>query len=412
MNMINIAVLGHGVVGSGVVELIEHNQQQVSKNAGEPVNVKRILDLREFDVPYADKFTKNYDDIINDETISVVAEVMGGVHPAYEFTKAALEKGKSVVTSNKELVARKGADLLQIAKQNNANYYFEASVGGGIPVIHPMHHCLAANQIKEVAGILNGTTNFILSKMIHENMGFGLALTTAQELGYAERDPSADIEGHDACRKICILASLAFGKHVYPEQVYTEGITKITSDDVAYALNYDCVIKLIGRVRQLPDGQLACMVSPAMINKTSPLAVIEDVFNGIMVRGDATGDVLFYGRGAGKMPTASAVVADIIDAATANGTSNSLTWADDGINHVVDYQETSGDFLLRIQGERAAELAQELFGPVTYLFKKNKPDDEFAFILEQIREDELSRKEEQLERNGVSVVSKIRILNY
>lgn len=410
--MINIAVLGHGVVGSGVVELIEQNQQQVAANAGQALYVKRILDLRDFEVPYADKFTKDYQDILNDAEISVVAEVMGGVHPAFEFTKAALEQGKSVVTSNKELVARKGAELLHLAKKHNVNYYFEASVGGGIPVIHPMHHCLAANKIKEVAGILNGTTNFILSKMIHEGMDFGLALKTAQELGYAERDPSADIDGHDACRKICILASLAFSKHVYPEQVYTEGITKITADDVAYALNYDCVIKLIGRVKQQPDGNLVCMVSPAMINKNSPLAVIEDVFNGIMVRGNATGDVLFYGRGAGKLPTASAVVADIIDAATANGTSNSLTWEDDGQNHVLDYRETAGDFLVRIQGEHASQRAQELFGPVTFLFRKNKPADEFAFIVENMREDELLKKEELLECDGISVVGKIRILKY
>lgn len=344
--MINVAVLGHGVVGSGVVEVIGTNQEDIAKNAGDSVRVKRILDLKEFDVPYKNLFTKDYADILNDDEISVVAEVMGGVNPAYDFVKAALKHKKSVVTSNKELVAAKGAELLAIAKENNVNFYFEASVGGGIPIIRPMHICLAANQIDEIAGILNGTTNFILTKMIHDQMPFDEALKMAQQLGYAERNPSADVDGHDACRKICILASLAYGKHVYPEQVYTEGISKVTLEDVEYAESGDFVIKLIGRAKKLGDnGEISCMVSPALIDRRSQLAGIDDVFNGILVRGNATGDVVFYGRGAGKLPTASAVVADIIDVAKADKTSNSLTWVDDGINHVVNYLDTDSDII-------------------------------------------------------------------
>ena len=232
--MAKIAVLGHGVVGSGVCEVIHENQESIIRRAGQPIEVKRILDLRDFDgLPYRDKFTKNFDDILNDDEISIVVEVMGGVSPAFEFSVASLKKGKSVVTSNKELVAAKGAQLLKIARENNCNYFFEASVGGGIPIIRPMHMCLAANEIDEIAGILNGTTNFILTKMIKEGTSFDEALKTAQDLGYAERNPAADVEGYDACRKICILASLAFGRHVYPEYVHTEGITKITLEDVA-----------------------------------------------------------------------------------------------------------------------------------------------------------------------------------
>ena len=300
--MAKIAVLGHGVVGSGVCEVIEENQDSIIRRAGQSIEVKRILDLRDFDdLPYRDKFTKNFDDILNDDEISIVVEVMGGVSPAFEFSVAALKKGKSVVTSNKELVAAKGAQLLKIAKEHNCNYFFEASVGGGIPIIRPMHMCLAANEIDEIAGILNGTTNFILTKMIKEGISFDAALKMAQDLGYAERNPAADVEGHDACRKICILASLAFGRHVYPEYVHTEGITKITLEDVSYAENWGGVIKLIGEAKRIPDSkQIECLVSPAFVHGESQLANIDDVFNGVLVRGNATGDVVFYGKGAGN----------------------------------------------------------------------------------------------------------------
>ena len=312
--MVQVAVMGHGVVGSGVVEVLENHRESIAKRAKEEINIKYILDIRDFpDSPYADKFTKSFDDILNDEEVKVVAEVMGGVNPAYDFTKKLLLAGKSVVTSNKELVATKGAELLQIAKDNNVNYLFEASVGGGIPIIRPISQCLAANDVVEIAGILNGTTNFILTKMIKENMSFEDALKMAQQLGYAERNPEADVEGHDACRKIAILASLTYGKHIYPELVHTTGISAIALEDVAYASAWGGVIKLIGQVKALDDGTVDICVEPMFIERSSQLAGIDDVFNGILVRGDATGDVVFYGKGAGKLPTASAVVADIID---------------------------------------------------------------------------------------------------
>ena len=290
--MVKIAIMGHGTVGSGVVEVLTSHVSSITKRANEEIRIEYILDLRDFpDSPLADRFTKSFDVILNDPEILVVVEVMGGLHPAYDYVKQCLEKGKSVVTSNKELVAAKGAELLKIAQEKNVNFLFEASVGGGIPIIRPMSQCLAANDVIEVAGILNGTTNFILTKMINEDMSFEDALALAQKLGYAERNPAADIEGHDACRKICILASLAYGKHVYPEQVHTEGITNISLADVKYADAWGGVIKLIGQVSKTPDGRLQSIVCPMLIPRDSQLANVDDVFNGIMVRGDATGDL-------------------------------------------------------------------------------------------------------------------------
>lgn len=313
--MIYVAVLGHGVVGSGVVEVLCKNAASIAHKAGDSIEIRRILDLREFpDSPLADRFTKNFQDILEDGEIRIVVETMGGLHPAYDFVKSCLEAGKSVVTSNKELVAAKGDELLEIARRNNLNFLFEASVGGGIPILRPLDQCLAANEVYEIAGILNGTTNFMLTQMVENDMSFDDALSLAQRLGYAERDPSADIDGDDACRKICILASLAFGRHVYPAQVHTEGIRKVTLDDVNYAAAMEGVIKLIARAQKQPDGRLYAIVAPMILPRSSLLADVNDVFNGIMVRGDAIGDVVFYGRGAGKLPTASAVVADVIDA--------------------------------------------------------------------------------------------------
>ena len=414
--MAKIAVLGHGVVGSGVCEVVHNNQESILRRAGQPIEVKRILDLRDFDVDYADKFTKNFDDILNDDEISVVVEVMGGISPAYEYSVASLKKGKSVVTSNKELVAAKGAELLKLAKQNNCNYFFEASVGGGIPIIRPMHMCLAANQIDEIAGILNGTTNFILTKMIKESMDFDRALKLAQDLGYAERNPSADVDGHDACRKICILASLAFGRHVHPENVLTEGITSITLEDVDYAERWGGVIKLIGRAkRREDDDKIECMVSPAFVHSSSQLAGIDDVYNGVLVRGNATGDVVFYGKGAGKLPTASAVVADVIDVAKSTGTSKSLTWAPCDENIVEDYRNTSSDFYVRLKasnGVTGQNAVNQLFGNVTWLSRKDKPADELAFTSGVMNESELQNKLAALGHQNIDVLTRIRIVDY
>ena len=327
--MAYIAVLGHGVVGSGVLEVLMTHKGSIARRADVEIKVKHILDLREFPgLPYSHLFTKDFDVILNDPEVTVVVEVMGGLDPAFQYVKACLEHGKSVVTSNKELVAEKGAELLAIAKENNLNFLFEASVGGGVPIIRPISQCLAANEVGEIAGILNGTTNFILTKMIREHMSFADALQLAQQLGYAERDPSADVEGADACRKICILASLAYGTHVYPREVHTEGITKITLEDVAYAEAWGGVIKLIGQVKMLESGKIHIGVCPMFVSRDSQLAGVDDVFNGILVRGDATGDVVFYGKGAGKLPTASAVVADVIDCVKHFAKRKYLYWED------------------------------------------------------------------------------------
>lgn len=415
--MAKIAVLGHGVVGSGVCEVVASNQESILRRAGQPIEIKRILDLREFDnLPYGDKFTKNFDDILNDDEISVVVEVMGGVSPAYEYAIACLKKGKSVVTSNKELVAQKGATLLKLAKENNANFYFEASVGGGIPIIRPMHMCLAANEIDEIAGILNGTTNFILTKMIKEQMEFDTALKLAQDLGYAERNPSADVDGHDACRKICILASLAFGRHVHPENVLTEGITKITPQDVDYAASWGGVIKLIGRAKRIEGSdKIECMVSPALVSSHSQLANIDDVYNGVLVRGNATGDVVFYGKGAGKLPTASAVVADVIDVAKSSGTSKSLSWEECDENIVVDYKTTCSAFYVRVSSQDEGAIKQavdKIFGGVTYLHPKGNFKNEVGFITEIINENKMEKLLESLSHENIDILTKIRIVDY
>lgn len=382
--MIDIAVMGHGVVGSGVVEVIRTNSKLIEKRIGEEINIKYILDLRDFEgLAYSDRFIKDFSIIENDPSVKVVVEVMGGVNPAFDFVKRCLEKGKSVVTSNKELVARKGYALLQAAEANNANFLFEASVGGGIPVLRPMHRCLAANQMGEVLGILNGTTNFILTKMITDHMSFDDALHMAQELGYAERDPSADVDGHDACRKICILATLAFGRHVYPEQVRTEGISKITLEDVAYAADYNAVIKLIGRTKMLENGKITATVSPALVSKKSQLSSVDDVFNAVMVRGDMVGEVMFYGPGAGKLPTASAVVADVMDCILHLDTRKNLSWADGYDGYVSDPALDSTALYVRGTADnREAAVAEvlQVFPEAVILKRDNADTNEVAFV--------------------------------
>lgn len=405
--------MGHGVVGSGVAEIITTHKQKLFASIGEEIYIKKILDLREFpDSPLANRFTKDFNDIINDVEIRVVAEVMGGVNPAYDYTKQLLKAGKSVVTSNKELVAAKGAELLQLAKENNANFLFEASVGGGIPIIRPMNQCLVANNVTEVAGILNGTTNFILTKMFAEGMDFDEALKLAQDLGFAERNPAADVEGHDACRKICILASLAFGKHIYPDNVHTEGITKITLDDVKYAESHKCVIKLIGKVKMLSNGKMDILVAPMFVPKSSQLANINYEFNGIMVRGDCTDDVVFYGKGAGKLPTASAVVADIIDCCKHLKTRKYLYWADSTSDNIIPQNESESAMFLRLEAQdtvSALASVEEIFGTVTTLTIDNQKDNEIAVVTPVIIMETLDKSAQLLEEKGIKVLSKIRI---
>ena len=411
--MINIAIMGYGTVGSGVAEIIVTHKESLAKRAKEEINIKYILDIREFPGdPLEEKFTKDFNDIINDDDIKVVVEVMGGLHPAYDFVKACLEKGKSVVTSNKELVAAKGAELLQIAQDKNVNFLFEASVGGGIPIIRPMSQCLAANEVVEVAGILNGTTNFILTKMIREQMSFEDALALAQKLGYAEKDPTADVEGLDAVRKICILASLAYGKHVYPDNIHTEGISKITLADVAYASAWGGVIKLIGSVKKLDDGRIDIFVAPMILDSGSQLAGVDDVFNGIMVRGDSTGDVVFYGKGAGKMPTASAVVADVIDCIKHLKARKYLFWADSENEYVLPYDESVCSMYLRVSFEDGTDIntvATDVFGEVSFINKQGNKN-EAAFITPQMTVKKFNELANKLEQYGcVKIESRIRM---
>lgn len=402
--------MGHGVVGSGVAEILTTHKKKLFAGLGEEIYIKKILDLREFpDSPLADRFTKDFNDILNDREIRVVAEVMGGVNPAYDFVKKCLKSGKSVVTSNKELVAAKGAELLEIAKEENVNFLFEASVGGGIPIIRPMSQCLVANNVDEVAGILNGTTNFILTKMIADGMQFDDALKLAQDLGFAERNPAADIEGHDACRKICILASLAYGKHIYPEAVHTEGITNITLDDVKYAEAFGCVIKLIGRVKKLEDGKIDIIVAPMLVPNESQLANIDYEFNGIMVRGDCTGDVVFYGKGAGKLPTASAVVADIVDCCKHLKTRKYLYWTDGDGKNILPVEESVNAMYVRAKGSDIASKAEKIFGGVSVIERADAADDVTAFVTSEISLGDFNEKIAALANDGAEVLSTIRI---
>ena len=412
--MAKIAVMGHGVVGSGVVEITLVNGEQLKKRSGETIEVKRILDLRDFPgLSYSNLFTKDFQDIVNDEEISVVCEMMGGVSPAYEFTKACLEKGKSVVTSNKELVAQKGAELLQIAKQNNVNYFFEASVGGGIPIIRPLHQCLAANKIEEITGILNGTTNFILSKMLDDNMPFAEALALAQKKGYAEKDPTADIEGDDACRKICILAALAYGNHIYPKEVHKEGISKLTLADVRYAHSWGGEIKLIGRAACLENGKVTIMVGPMLVPNDNMLASVDGVFNAITVQGNMVDKVTFVGRGAGKAPTASAVVADVVDAVKSHGTSISQTWVDNGESVVADYLDDVVAYYMRVNAadvSAAKAYVEQRLPGVEFLDYEGSAEGEIAFTTQPMVARESHTLEQDLQQHGIQPVSKLRIL--
>ena len=405
--MIKIAVMGYGVVGSGVVEVFYKNHESIQKKAGKQMDIAHILDLREFPGdPHEALFTKDFNDILNDDEVKIVVETMGGVNPAYDFVKKCLLAGKSVATSNKELVAKRGDELLEIAKDNNVNFLFEASVGGGIPILRPITQCLAANEIEEIYGILNGTTNYILTQMINSSVSFEDALKKAQKLGYAEKDPTADIEGDDACRKICILSALAFGKHVYPEQVYTEGITKITLSDVAFCESAGMVIKLIGKTAKLSDKKVFATVYPAVLSSHSQLATVDDVYNAVMVRGDAIGDVVFYGRGAGKLPTASAVVADVIDCAKHLTSRKYVSWSKGEKDYVEDYKQDTVAMYVRMKS--FAESVEKAFGKVKFLNYDKAEEGEIAFITDPMKEQAF---DSILSLVDGEVLSKIRVLD-
>ena len=392
--MINVAIMGHGVVGSGVAEILINHSERITAKAHTEINVKYILDLRDFpDLSYSEKFIKDFNTILDDDSIKVVVEVMGGINPAYDFVKSCLLRHKSVATSNKELVAAKGAELIKIANENNVNFLFEASVGGGIPVLRPIAQCLAANEITEIAGILNGTTNFILNKMIVDNMDFGAALALAQEKGFAEKNPAADIEGHDACRKVCILAALGFGRHVYPDQVSTEGITEISLDDVESADNFGCVIKLIGRAKKLPNGKITASVRPTLVSRECILSGVNGVFNAILVNGDQTGEVMFYGKGAGKEATASAVVADVIDCVKHLSSRKYLDWEEGAPDYVDNnYDEVSRLYVRACSDdfEGLEKQFESLFPAVSCV--KNRFRGEIAFLTDEEKESVIKEK--------------------
>ncbi len=406
--MIKVAILGYGTVGSGVYEVIMNNRS--SSDEAKQMDVKYILDLRDFPgLPHSHLFTKDYQEIVQDPEVSVIAEVMGGLHPAYEFTKQALEAGKHVVTSNKELVAAHGAELLKIAREKNVNYMFEASVGGGIPIIRPLTSCLAANDIYEILGILNGTTNYILTQMITEGQSFEDALAQAQQKGYAERNPDADVLGYDACRKIAILASLACHKNVDSQLIHTEGITEITLEDVAMAGKMGYVIKLLGYFKKL-EGGIAVRVSPMLLPKGHPLAGVEGVFNGIFVKGGAVGDLMFYGRGAGKLPTASAVVADMIDSARNIDRNKPLVWNQTDENFIIDYKEVPVTYFVRLQGsEQAAQTIAAAFGKTDVV----TAGDTFGFLTPEGKDGDLTEAIHRMEGTGgvTKILSAIRVLN-
>lgn len=384
--MVNVAVLGYGTVGSGVVEVIKTNKAIVDKKAGQEINVKYVLDLREFPGDSVmDILVHDYNDILNDPEVEVIAEVMGGVEPAYTFVKAALEKGKSVCTSNKELVAKHGPELINIAREHNRNFLFEASVGGGIPVIRPLNECITADEINSITGILNGTTNYILTKMSKEGLDFDTVLKEAQALGYAERNPSADVDGFDACRKIAILSSLAYGKSVNFEDIYTEGITKISDTDFKYANKLGKSVKLFGKAEKVGD-KINVFVAPVMIGKNHPLFSVDGVFNAILVNGNVLGDVMFYGSGAGKLPTASAVVSDIVDAVRNLNNTAYVDWSTEKLE-LADIKESEKKFFVRVSGDKASKEAEinKSFGNVEYVVADDV-NGEFAFVTDAMKE--------------------------
>ena len=384
-----IAVMGYGTVGSGVVEVIKQNKENIAKRAGQEIEVKYVLDLRDFPGdPVQEIIIHDYKTIINDPEIGVVVEVMGGVNPAYTFVKEALLAGKSVCTSNKNLVAAHGAELLEIAREHMVNFLFEASVGGGIPIIRPLNQSLTADEIEEITGILNGTTNYILTQMRDNGTDFETALKEAQAKGYAEKDPTADIEGTDACRKIAILTSLAYGNQVQYEEIKTEGISKISVDDISYAEALGMAIKLLATSRKV-DGGVYAMVAPKMIRSNHPLFAVNDVFNGILVHGNMLGDVMFYGSGAGKLPTASAVVSDVVDAVKHTGKNIMQLWS----SKKLELASTDGlknNFFVRVNNSER-ELAEGLFDIVETVTLGSKPD-EFAFITAPVAEKEFFDK--------------------
>lgn len=402
--MTKVAILGFGTVGSGVAEVLSKNSQGIARRSGGEIQVKYILDVRDFpDSPFKDCFVKDFSIIENDPEVEVVVETIGGAKVALEFTTRALKAGKSVVSSNKELVATHGYELLQLAKANGVSYLFEASVGGGIPILRPLTNCLAANEVEQITGILNGTTNYILTRMIKAGLTFEQALKEAQDNGYAEKDPTADVDGHDACRKICILSALACGQHVYPQQVPTQGIREVTLADVAYADSCGYKIKLLGRCLREPEGKVCAFVAPHLVSCENPLAGVEDVFNAIAVTGNAVGDVMFYGRGAGKLPTASAVVADVIDIARDPKRDRGNQWGPGSEDLVVSSDSLTSRWYVR--ANLSMDQARLACGEILPLARSGAPAQEAAFLTQPMTYSQLMDR-----LAGVETCSVFRVL--
>ena len=398
----NIAVLGYGTVGSGVVEVLTTNRETITKRAGESIDVKYVLDLRDFPGdPIQEKIVHDYQPILDDPDVKIVVEVMGGVEPAYTFVKKALQAGKSVATSNKELVAKRGAELLAIANEKNVNFLFEASVGGGIPIIRPLNQSLTADEIDEITGILNGTTNYMLTKMDMEGSRFESVLKEAQEKGYAEADPTADVEGYDACRKIAILSSLAYGKFLNYEKIHTEGITRITPEDMEYARAMGMSIKLLATSRKLLEDSYYAVVAPFLVGKNNPLYSVNDVYNGIFVHGNVLGDAMFYGSGAGKLPTASAVVADVVDEAKHLHENMPNEWNDQPLP-LADPDQVSGRFFVRVQTTDLS-LIRSVFGTIEQI-QVPKAEGETGFVTAQMTLGQYKAKAAEIKAEILSMI--------
>lgn len=403
--MINVGILGYGTVGSGVFDILRENKNIIAERTGEDIAVKYVLDLRNFPGdPVEPVLVHDFKVIEADDDVQIVVETMGGLHPAYEFVKACLEKGKSVCTSNKALVADFGPELIQIAKDKNASFLFEASVGGGIPIIRPLQSSLSPDEIMEISGILNGTTNYILTEMKEKGSDFDSVLKEAQALGYAEADPTADVEGHDACRKIAILTSLAYGKNLDFQDIYTEGITKITDRDIAYANKLAAKVKIIGSSRKV-ENQVSAMVAPVMIYPDNPLYSVDGVFNAILVKGNMVGDVMFYGQGAGKLATASAVVSDVIEAGKNIGTGVPIQWTEEKLS-LIPFEESRSMFFVRVTGPESENKSKvrEAFGSVEAVDAGFS--DEYAFITDELTEEAFGKAAEAVG----NVINRIRVM--
>ena len=404
--MVKIAVLGYGTVGSGVVEVLRTNQKVIDERLGEELRVKYVLDLRDFpDDPVQELITHDFEDIVNDEEVRIVVEVMGGIEPAYTFVKRSLEAGKSVATSNKALVAKHGAELLRLAKEKNVNFLFEASVGGGIPILRPLHSSLTGDVIEEITGILNGTTNYMMTKMFYEGADYDEVLREAQANGFAERNPEADVEGYYACRKIAILSSIISGKQVDFEDIYCEGITKITAEDMKYAKAMGMTIKLLATCKR-DGGKLNAMVAPCLLRAEHPLFSVNGVFNSIFVHGNMLGDAMFYGSGAGKLPTASAVVGDIVEEARNLDRNLGVMWSSEKLT-LEDRRDVERRFFVRVKGDREElqEQVAAVFGMVQFVQAEGLSG-EFGFVTEEMPE---GSYEEKAERFGGQILGMIRV---